>query len=184
MYISGTISRGMGIIIKSRTFLYKQTLLNLYYSFIYPYFIYCNQVWGNTYKTYLQKLTLLQKIIIRIIAGVHPLTHTDPLFMQFNILKFAHIHSFLIGRLMYRVYHGTLELFQGYFLVNSDVHNYLTRQTDHYHLPFFHTDLGKSSLRYYGAVLWNKIILSEVTYECSDYVFYKKLKHKIMLGQI
>ena len=184
MYISGKISRGMGIIIKSRKFLYKQTLLNLYYSFIYPYFIYCNQVWGNTYKTYLQKLTLLQKRIIRIIAGVHPLTHTDPLFMQFNILKFAHIHSFLIGRLMYRVYHGTLELFQGYFLVNSDIHNYLTRQTDHYHLPFFHTDLGKSSLRYYGAVLWNNIILSEVTYECSEYVFCKKLKHKIMLGQI
>ena len=83
-------------------------------------------MWGNTYKTYLQKLTLLQKIIIRIIAGVHPLTHTDPLFMLFNILKFAHIHSFLIGRLMYRVYHGTLELFQWYFLVNSDVHNYQT----------------------------------------------------------
>ena len=181
MYISGKISRGMGIIIKSRKFIYKQTLLNLYYSFIYPYFIYCNQVWGNTYKTYLQKLTLLQKIIIKIIAGVHPLTHTGPLFMQFNILKFANIHSFLIGRLMYRVFHGTLELFQGYFLVNNDVHNYLTRQTDHYHLPLFHTDLRKSSLRYYGAVLWNNIILSEVPYECSEYVFCKKLKHRLCL---
>ena len=51
MYISGKISRGMGIIIKSRKLLYKQTLLNLYYSFIYPYFIYCNQVWGNTCKS-------------------------------------------------------------------------------------------------------------------------------------
>ena len=30
MYISGKISRGMGIIIKSRKVLYKQTLLNLY----------------------------------------------------------------------------------------------------------------------------------------------------------
>ena len=102
MYISGKISREMGIIINSRKFLYKQTLLNLYYSFIYLYFIYCNQVWGNTYKTYLQNLTLLQKIIIRGISDVHPLTHTDPLFMQFDILKFAHIHSFLIGRLMYQ----------------------------------------------------------------------------------
>ena len=132
-------------------------------------------------RTYLQKLTLLQKIIIRIIAGVHPLTHTDPLFMPSNILKFVHIHGFLIGRLKYRVYHGTLELFQGYFLVNSDVHNYLTRQTDHYHLPLFHTDLGKSSLRYYDAILWNNIILSEVTYECSEYVFCKKYSIKLCL---
>ena len=37
--------------------------------FINPYFIYCIQVWGNTYKTYLQKLTLLQEIFIRIITS-------------------------------------------------------------------------------------------------------------------
>ena len=111
--------------------------------------------------------TMKTKFLDVIIDPLHPLTHTDPLFMQFDIKKIAHIHSFLIGRLMHRVYHGTSELFQGSFLVNSDVHNYLTRQTDHYHLPLFHTDLGTSSLRYYGAVLWNNIILSEVTYECS-----------------
>ena len=47
-YISGKIARGIGVIIKARKYLNKDTLLSLYYSFIYPYLTYCNQVWGNT----------------------------------------------------------------------------------------------------------------------------------------
>ena len=43
-YISGKMARGIGVIIKARNYLNKDTLLSLYYSFIYPYVTYCNQV--------------------------------------------------------------------------------------------------------------------------------------------
>ena len=45
-YISGKIARGIGVIAKARKYLLKNSLINLYYSFIYPYLIYCNHVLG------------------------------------------------------------------------------------------------------------------------------------------
>ena len=110
MYISGKFSRGMGIIIKS--IFYKKTVWNLYDSFIYSHFLYCNQVRGALAR--LAKVNAFTKRIIRIIAGVDPLSHTVLSFMQLNILQFAHIGRFLIGHLICPVNRGTLELFQGY----------------------------------------------------------------------
>ena len=45
----------IGVILKARKKLNKYVLLNLYYSFAYPYFIYYSRVWGNTYPTNLKK---------------------------------------------------------------------------------------------------------------------------------
>ena len=68
---------------------------------------------GNTYKTYLNKLLILQNKIIRIIAGVKPRTHTEPLFKSLNILNVFNINKYLIGRFMFHVYHGNaLEAFK------------------------------------------------------------------------
>ena len=43
------MSRGIGIIFKSRKYLNEECFLTLYHCFICP-LIYCNHVWGNTYK--------------------------------------------------------------------------------------------------------------------------------------
>ena len=60
-YTCKKISKCVGVILKARKTLNKSVLLNLYYSFAYPYFIYCNHVWGNTYPTNLNKMFVLQK---------------------------------------------------------------------------------------------------------------------------
>ena len=65
-YVSGKIARGIGILIKARKFLSNKCMTNLYYAFIYPYLIYCNHIWGNTYKTTLSKLQILQNKAMRI----------------------------------------------------------------------------------------------------------------------
>ena len=44
------VARGIGIIIRARKVLHNESLKYLYYSFIYPYMIYCNQVWGSAYQ--------------------------------------------------------------------------------------------------------------------------------------
>ena len=43
------------ILLKARKVLGKSCLTTLYYTCAYPYFIYCNHVWGNTYQTNLEK---------------------------------------------------------------------------------------------------------------------------------
>ena len=67
-YISGKISRGIGMIIEARNYLNQDGLLALYYAFIYPYFTHCNHVWGATYKSNLQRLVIHQNTTVRIIS--------------------------------------------------------------------------------------------------------------------
>ena len=60
-YVSGKISRGIGVILKARKLLNRDSLITLYHSFIYPYYTYCNHVWGATYASNIKNLILLQK---------------------------------------------------------------------------------------------------------------------------
>ena len=61
-YVKSKIARGVGIIRKARKYLNKESLLTLYYSFIYPYFIYGIEVWGNAYHSTLASVMKLQKL--------------------------------------------------------------------------------------------------------------------------
>ena len=103
-YIAGKVSRAIGMITKARKFLTYESLKTLYYSFVYPFLIYCNHVWGNACSTSLKKLVLLQKKIIRIIYGVNSRTSCDPVFEESGFLRFEDINKYMIARFMYRRY--------------------------------------------------------------------------------
>ena len=78
-YIIGKIAKWIGVITNARKLLDKEILVNLVLYFYIPisvYLCYCNHVWGNTFASYLEKLFLMQKKIVRIIHGVRPRTHT------------------------------------------------------------------------------------------------------------
>ena len=49
-HIRKKISKWIGILYKTKDYLKSDTLLTLYYSFVYPYLIYCIEVWGATTK--------------------------------------------------------------------------------------------------------------------------------------
>ena len=50
-YVRNKVSKGIGIMYKARRFLNKNSLLSLYHSYIYPYLIYCIEVWGCAART-------------------------------------------------------------------------------------------------------------------------------------
>ena len=79
-------ARGIGVISKTRKVLHNESMKCLHYSFIYPYMIYCNQVWGSVCKTNLEPLLILQKKVTRIIPGVHPRSPSEPLFITLKFL--------------------------------------------------------------------------------------------------
>ena len=59
---------------------------------------------------------------------------------------------------MFRIYNHELQnLFGDFFTVNRELHGHNTRQALHYHIPLFKTNLGKSFMRYYGAMIWNNV---------------------------
>ena len=101
-YVSGKISRGIGVILKARKSLNRDSLITLYHSFIYPDYTYCNHVWGATYASNLRNLVLLQKRCVRIICNEHTREHTEHIFKELGFLKFEDINKYMIGRFMHR----------------------------------------------------------------------------------
>ena len=176
-YLIGKISKGIGMIIKARQYLNKKGLIALYYSFIYPYLIYCNHIWGCTYKSSLKKLVTLQNKIVRIITCSKPRDSSQPLYEQLKILKLSDINKYLIGRFMFRYCNGQIpRLFDSFFFRNHDFHEHNTRISGHFHIISVKSDLSKTGIRYRGAVIWNTILHHGINHESSEAVFVKLLK--------
>ena len=81
--ISRKIAKGIGIIVKARKSFESETLLYLYNALILPHISYGIQVWGAAAIDYM----FYRKKIVHIICGVHPRTHTEPLYQSLNILN-------------------------------------------------------------------------------------------------
>ena len=101
-YISGKIARGIGILIKVRGYFNNDCMKCLYYSFIYPYLMYCNHIWGNTYKKSLSKLQLLQNKAVRVITGSNPRTNTELLYNRSGLHDLNDTNLYLVGLFMHK----------------------------------------------------------------------------------
>ena len=185
-YISGKIARGIGILIKARAVLNRDTLVTLYYSFIYPYYIYCNHVWGSTSDRNLNRLFVLQKKAIKIICQVNRRCHSAPLFKELKLLNIWQINKYLIGQFMYRCYHTILPpLFNSLFTRNCYVHDHNTRQASVYFaIPLDKTNYCQGSIRYKGPSIWNEIMKRKVCPDVAICTFKFHLKNKLLNGII
>ena len=73
-HISNTyskLSKSIGIMKKGAKYFNRATMVTLYYTFVFPYLIYCNHIWGSTYISTLKCLFIAQKKIIRIMCPVN-----------------------------------------------------------------------------------------------------------------
>ena len=176
-HVRNKVSRGTGILKKLRPYVNNDTILGLYYSFIYPYFTYCVQVWGKTYQSNLDCIVKLQKRVIRLLAGVHPLTHTEPIFFRLKILKFIDVVNYIIGIFMYKVYHQDIpRVFENYYTENRNVYDYATRQVDHIHITYAGTNRRNMTMRFQGGKVWNSIVRNKIPYNGSIYIFKREFK--------
>ena len=157
-YTANKIAKVVGIMIKARLYLCRKTLVNLYYTFAYPYFTYCNTLWSSTYPSNLKILERLQKKIIRIITFSHPQSHSLPLFNSLDIMPFPKINVYLTGIFMHK--HKTNKLpiiFHNFFTINAEIHAHNTRQKHKYHINTVKCNRSKFSIKYHGPSVWNNI---------------------------
>ena len=181
-YIAGKVSRGIGMMIKARKYLQKEALLTLYYTFIYPYFTYCNHIWGATYISNLNKLIKLQNAVLRIMCNVKRLGSFTALYEKLGIFRLIDINKYLIGRFMFRFCNNQVPvLFDSFFAHNYEFHAYNTRSAQHFHIPPVKTNLGKTGIRYRGALIWNEIISKGVPSDTSECIFVKFIKKIFMV---
>lgn len=170
------ISKGIGIINKVKLLLNPETLRTMYYSFVYPYFQYCIEVWGKASDIYINSVVKLQKKIVRIISNVPRLTHTNDLFVRNKILKVQDIYKYNISIFMYKLNHNMLPvIFNDIFTYNNVIHSYGTRQANNLHVPRCRTQFMLNCIRYQGVQIWNNIV-TKVNTELKLATFKDKVK--------
>ena len=182
-YTSKKISKGICMIIKARHCLNINALITLYYSFIYPYMTYCNHIWGCSAASNINKISVLQENVIRIICRMKPRDSCKPMYSALGIMRFSDVNVYLVSKFMFHVCKGDVpEIFRAYFRFNSEIHNYFTRQCDYLHVPTVKSNLGKSNIRYRGVIIWNYIISKGVHLDISEAVFIKMVKRIVANG--
>ena len=150
--VCSKVAKSVGIFHKLRSCLPERVLLNLYYSLVYPYIIYCILIWGGTSQVHLRPLLLLQKKIVRIITGSEFLAHTDPLFFRTSILKLDDVYDYTLAQFMYKKVHdGDASV------VPPRVHDYSTRNRSSIRTAFHRLTSTQQSVDFAGPRLWNNL---------------------------
>ena len=96
----------------------KPCLRMFYHTLFFPYINYCSETWGNTYKTNLNKLVVLQKKALRNSVKQKDL---NSLFIELNILKLYDLIEFKTVVIVFEARHKILPIkVQNNFTYNTD----------------------------------------------------------------
>ena len=175
-YIEGKVARSIGAIIKARKVFNQDTLRTLYYTFLYPYFNYCIEVWGNTYSTYMDPLIKLQNRALRIITGSSRRVHLAPLYRKLNLLELPNIYMYAVQLFMYKRHHDKLPcIFRGLFCVNYEVSQRITRQSELLRMPDGKTSARRRTIVFSGVSLHN-YFSHLISFNCSIVTYKRELK--------
>ena len=156
--ISKTISRNIGVMNKLKYSIPTRILHTIYCSLVLPYINYAILIWGNTCKTYLDKILKLQKWAIRMISGSHYRSHAAPLFAKNNILTVTDTYTLELGIFMFKYHINDLPVaFKNYFKKRSDIHSYQTRHVNDLNISFNKKAFTDNAIRTSGPFLWNSL---------------------------
>ena len=107
------ISKTIGVLYKIKHLVPRRVLISLYNSLILPNLSYCNVAWGNTFQSYLNRLYILQKRVVRLITSSHYRASTAVLFKELNILIVFDIYEHQMGIFMFKISRQFLPTFSG-----------------------------------------------------------------------
>jgi hypothetical protein len=160
--IAKKISQNVGVMNKIRYDVPRESLLMLYYTLLYPYLSYCTIVWGSAKKSNLECLFKLQKKAVRIITWSNYTEHSDPLFLELDILKIFDIYKFQTLSFVYisrtAGYPVVSQVFYDISKFSGVVKTHNTRISClNLVIPAFRTEIGRSCILSSGPVLWNAL---------------------------
>ena len=177
------MARSVGILSKLKFILPSNILKLIYNSLILPHLSYCNHIWGNTFKSHLKKLHILQKESVRMITKSNYYSPSAPLFKTLHILPIYNLVTLNTLIFMFSVNSKLLpDKFCNMFVLNSNFHSYSTRQKDYFHLPNVKLTSSQNSLSFVGIKLWNQ--LDESIRSSSTLSRFKKLCRNYLLNNL
>jgi hypothetical protein len=119
----------VGICYKIRYKLPDWCLRNIYFAYVHSRVLYGIEVYGNTFASYLDKLTKLNNTLLRILQKKGRCC-TNCLYFQYNTVPPTQLFNYQILNLVHKsVISPELlpPIFENYFVLNKTVHDYNTR---------------------------------------------------------
>ena len=136
----------------------SNVLKNIYFSLIYPYYTYCNLVWGSADSTHIDILIKLQKKAVRLISKVGYLDHTEPLFNNLKLLQVHEIYNYNCAKFIYQCERNkSLQNFKVKLNTNSSFHDHDTRYKDLLRKPKGRLKLFDNTVIERGIEIWNSL---------------------------
>jgi hypothetical protein len=131
----------------------------LYFAYIYPHMIYCLPAWCGTFNVYLERINLLQKKTIRLIANASYLAHTAPIAKLCKLLLFNDVCIVKASKLMHSVFykHDFVKFQLTHNIFVHEVINYNMRNSFNFPVSFCRTACRKRSVFINGIKIWNSL---------------------------
>ena len=153
-YIKAKVAKSLFILNKVKHELDTNVLRMLYCTLVLPYFIYCLEVWGNSYKSNMTPLIMLQKRALRIMYKEDYRAHTNRLFMLSGCLKIMDLVELRTLLTVFRAKNRTLPIeLQRLFIFSSENEDH-RRRYDFKH-QYARTTLKLMTTSVTGIKLWN-----------------------------
>ena len=169
----------------------KHILKTLYMTLIYPYFNYCNVIWGAADSTAIEPLVLLQKKLIRIINRANFLDHTEPLFISMKLLTLPELYKLNCILFIYKCFFSDLFiLFRERLFRGTDIHDHNTRFSSYLRLPDDTLKRVRQSFFFRGIEHWNKlssdlvVFKQNLIFKINLTTFKKMIKMKLISKEI
>ena len=125
---------------------------------VYSRIIYGIVIYGACRSSLLKKIQVLQNKLLKVLFKMPFRTDTTKMHLDLDILKVHDIYRYQIQKFVYEsLNESCIVQFHKYYRYNNAIHDQNTRQQNELYKPRIKTNYGKSSLRYYGVVLWNRV---------------------------
>lgn len=178
-HIIRKLAKYVPILYRIRNNLTEKSLKLIYNSLIYPNLIYCNSVWGACASGSLNSVFLLQKKIVRAIAGVRAREHTAPLFHSLCLLRITTINLYMSCVYIFRSLLGINIC--DWFVRYECLYDTRLSSANTLVVPFVRSSHSRQSIRYNGVQVWNS--LPNHIREIEDYNLFKITLKKHLLSQ-
>ena len=156
--VSTKLAKNIGILARVSYLLPSRIIHSPYYSLVYPYLTYCNIAWASNYPSRLNRLSVLQRRAVRIMAGKSLIANTAEGYSSSRILNIAQINKLQICEFMYRFVNNTLPpTFSSYFSNMLDIHSHHTRSSNSLSRSYARTNTRYFTIRCAGPPAWNNL---------------------------
>ena len=136
--LSKKLARTCGIFFKIRNLLPLDVLLCLYNALFLSFLQYGLIVWGQTFTSYVDPIFKLQKKAVRAISFQPRMSPSLPIFKDLKLLKLSELFELRLLTFVFdSVNKSSPSCFHDFFLLNSCVHQYSTRQASQGDLYLF-----------------------------------------------